>query len=216
MTRRQWARWGVLASLWASGCSSDGIQPPGPPADLMPSAGNAQNWYFNNPLPTPLRVTVVDLSGRPVPGVVVMWAVSSGSGAVNPAQSLTDASGEASTTDSVGSATIQRVDATVTGLPSAASFTEVATTPPTSAAVSLQNIAFNPDSVVVQSGGTVTWTWNDSPTSHNVTFIRGPARPPDAATRDTGTYALPLTTVGTYGYHCTIHGAMNGTVVVVH
>lgn len=217
MRRRQWASWGVVVGVvCASGCKGDSTQPPGPPSDVMPSAGNGQNWYFNNPLPTPLRVTVVDLSGRPVPGVAVMWAVSSGSGTVSPAQSTTDASGEASTTDSVGSSTIQRVSATVTGLPSAANFTEVATTPPTAAAVSLQNIAFNPDSVVVQSGGTVTWTWNDGTTQHNVTFIRGPARPPDAATRDSGTYALPLTTVGTYGYHCTIHGAMNGTVVVVH
>ena len=217
MTRRQWARWGVLVGiLWASGCNGDGTQPPGPPSDVMPSGGDGQNWYFNNPLPTPLRVTVVDLSGRPVPGVVVMWAVSSGSGAVSPVQSTTDASGEASTTDSVGSATIQRVSATVTGVPSAANFTEVATTPPTSAAVSLQNLAFNPNSVVVQSGGTVTWTWNDGAIGHNVTFTSGPARPPDAATRDSGTYALPLTTVGTYGYHCTIHPTMTGSVTVVH
>src|SRR5712691_3571810 len=142
MTRRQWARWGVLVGiLWASGCNGDGTQPPGPPTDVMPSGGDGQNWYFNNPLSTPLRVTVLDLSGRPVPGVVVMWAVSSGSGAVSPVQSTTDVSGEASTTDSVGSATIQRVSATVTGVPSAANFTEVATTPPTSAAVSLQNLA---------------------------------------------------------------------------
>jgi len=217
MTRRQWARWGVLVGiLWASGCNGGGTQPPGPPSDVMPSGGDGQNWYFNNPLPTPLRVTVVDLSARPVPGVVVMWAASSGSGAVSPVQSTTDASGEASTTDSVGSATIQRVSATVTGVPSAANFTEVATTPPTSAAVSLQNLAFNPNSVVVQSGGTVTWTWNDGAIGHNVTFTSGPARPPDAATRDSGTYALPLTTVGTYGYHCTIHPTMTGSVTVVH
>ena len=217
MTRRQWARWGVLVViLWASGCNGDGTQPPGPPSDVMPSGGDGQNWYFNNPLPTPLRVTVVDLSGRPVPGVVVMWAVSSGSGAVSPVQSTTDASGEASTTDSVGSATIQRVSATVTGVPSAANFTEVATTPPTSAAVSLQNLAFNPDSVVVQSGGTVTWTWNDGATQHNVTFTSGPARPPDSPTKASGTFAPTFTTAGTYGYHCTIHGNMTGTVVVVH
>jgi len=217
MKRRQWAWWGVLATLWASGCNGGGTQPPGPPADVVVSGGGGQNWYFNNPLPTPLRVTVLDLSGRPVPGVVVMWAVSSGSGAVSPVQSTTDASGEASTADSVGSATIQRVSATVTGVPSAANFTEVATTPPTSAAVSLQNLAFNPDSVVVQSGGTVTWTWNDGAIGHNVTFTSGPTlRPADSPTQMTGTYDGTFTTVGTYGYHCTIHGNMSGTVTVVH
>jgi plastocyanin len=216
MTRRQWARWVLVGTLGASACKGDSTQPPGPPSDLMPSGGDGQNWYFNNPLPTPLRVTVLDLSGRPVPGVMVMWAVSSGSGAVSPVQSTTDASGEASTTDSVGSSTIQRVSATVTGVPSAANFTEVATTPPTSAAVSLQNLAFNPDSVVVQSGGTVTWTWNDGTIQHNVTFTSGPARPPDSPTQASGTFSPPLTTVGTYGYHCTIHPTMTGSVTVVH
>jgi len=219
MKRRQWACWGVLVgTVWGSACNSDGTQPPGPPADVVPSGGAGQGWYFNNPLPLPLSVTVVDLSGRPVSGVLVMWSVTSGdsSGAVNPLQSTTDANGIASTRDSVGSATIQRVSATVTGVPGAANFTEVATTPPTSAAVSLQNLAFSPDSVVVQSGGTVTWTWNDGAIGHNVTFTSGPARPPDSPTKASGTYALPLTTVGTYRYHCTIHQTMTGSVTVVH
>jgi plastocyanin len=82
--------------------------------------------------------------------------------------------------------------------------------------VSLQNIAFNPSSVVVQSGSTVTWTWNDN-TQHNVTFTSGPTpRPADSATQLTGTHTGTFTTVGTYGYHCTLHGGMNGTVTVVH
>jgi len=219
MKRRQWACWGVLVgTVWATGCNGGETQPPGPPADVGVSGGGGQSWYFNNPLPVPLSVTVVDLSGRPVPGVVVTWTVtsSSGSGAVNPLQSTTGTNGVASTSDSVGSATTQRVSATVSGVAGSADFTEVATTPPTSAAVSLQNLAFHPDSVLVQSGGTVTWTWNDGAIGHNVTFTSGPARPPDAATRDSGTYALPLTTVGTYGYHCTIHPTMTGSVTVVH
>src|SRR6184192_4579922 len=113
MTRRQWARWGVLAgTLWASGCNGGGTQPPGPPADLVKSGGDGQSWYFNNPLPTALSVTAVDVDGRAVPGVVITWAVTSGDGAVTPTQSTTQANGVASTTDSVGSATLQRVSAT--------------------------------------------------------------------------------------------------------
>src|SRR5437764_13365431 len=155
MTRRQWARWGVLAgTLCASGCNGDGTQPVGPASDIVPRGGDGQSWYFNNPLPTPLSVTVLDVSGRPVPGVVVTWSVTSGdsSGAVNPAQSPTDANGIASTSDSVGSSTIQRVSATVSGLPSPAQFSEFATTPPTSAEVTLMNFAFNPQNSVVQTG----------------------------------------------------------------
>jgi plastocyanin len=161
-------------------------------------------------------VVVRDLDGRAVPGVVVTWTVESGGGAVGPLESTTGVNGVASTNDSVGSATVQRVSAAVSGVPSAASFTEVATTPPTSGAVSLQNIAFNPDSLVVQSGGTVTWTWNDGAIQHNVTFTGGPARPPDSPTDSTGTFAAQFTTAGKYGYRCTRHSTMNGTVVVVH
>ena len=223
MTRRQWARWGVLAgTLWASGCNGGGTQPPGPPADLMPSGGGGQSWYFNNPLPTPLSVTVFDVSGRPVPGVVVTWTVTPGTGvgAVNPAQSTTDANGIASTSDSVGSNTTQRVSATVSGLPSAASFTEIATAPPTSATVSLENFAFNPKNSVVQTGGTVTWMWNDGTAFHTLNFnVNDPTpRPLDTPQQQSGSVAFTFTTVGSYPFFCLLHQAqgMTGKLTVVH
>jgi plastocyanin len=223
MKRRQWAWWGVLVgTVWASGCNGGGTQPPGPPADLVPSGGAGQNWYFNNPLPTPLSVTVSDVSGRPVPGVVVTWTVTSspGSGAVNPAQSTTDANGVASTSDSVGSSTIQRVSASVSGVPSSADFTEVATTPPTSAAVSLTNSAFSPKNSVVQTGGTVTWTWNDGATLHTLNFnpTDPTPRPADTPQQASGSVAFSFTTVGTYAFFCSIHQAqgMTGKLTVVH
>jgi len=88
----------------------------------MKSGGDGQSWYFNNRLPTPLSVTAVDASSRPVPGVVVSWAVTSsaGSGAVNPQQKqLPTRGGVATTTDSLGSSTTQTVSASFTGLQSA-------------------------------------------------------------------------------------------------
>ena len=223
MTRRQWVRWGlVFGALSASGCKNDGTQPAGPASDVVPRGGNGQNWYFNNPLPTPLSVTVLDLSGRPVPGVVVLWAVTSGdsSGGVSPEQSTTSVLGIASTNDSVGSSTIQRVSATVSGLPSPASFTEVATAPPTSAAVSLENFAFNPQNSVVQTGGTVTWTWNDGTAFHTLNFnVNDPTpRPPDTPQQTSGSVPFTFTTVGSYPYFCLIHQAqgMTGKLTVVH
>src|SRR5437763_3144200 len=222
MTLQRVGDWGALLSaLLASGCNGGETQPPGPPADLTPSGGG-QSWYFNNPLPAPLGVTVFDVSGRPVPGVVVTWTVTSGdsSGARNPAQSTTDANGIASTTDSVGSSTIQRVSAAVSGLPAPATFTEFATTPPTSAAVSLENFAFNPQKSVVQTGGTVTWTWNDGVVGHNVKFnATDPTpHPADSPTQATGTKTFTFTTPGTYDFFCSIHQAqgMTGKVTVVH
>src|SRR2546430_4350098 len=221
MTRRQWGRWGVLAgTLWASGCNGGGTQPPGPPADLMPSGGGGQSWYFNNPLPTPLSVTVFDVSGRPVPGVVVMWSVTPGTGvgAVNPVQSTTDANGIASTNDSVGSNTTQQVSAAVSGLPAPATFSEFATSAPTNVGVSVTSFVFTPRDTIVQSGGMVTWTWNSGTTNHNVTFVSGPpplpTNSPDQA--GTTTFSTPFTSPGTYTYHCTLHPQMTGSVRVLH
>src|SRR6266487_5981111 len=91
---------GLLAL--ACGGGGGGTTPPGPPADLVKSAGDGQSWYFNNPLPTALSVTAVDVDGRAVPGVVITWAVTTGDGAVTPTQSTTKNTGIASTTDSVG------------------------------------------------------------------------------------------------------------------
>ena len=108
----------LLAGVSAWACSGNSTQPPGPPADLVISGGDGQNWYYNNPLPTPLSVTALDVDGRAVPGVVVTWSLASGSvGAVSPLQSTTNSSGVATTTDSVGFSTSQRVNATFTSLP---------------------------------------------------------------------------------------------------
>src|SRR2546425_1552199 len=199
------------------GGGGGGTQPPGPPTDLVKSGGDAQSWYFNNPLPTPLSVTALDAGGRAVPNVVVTWAVTSGAGKVNPTSSTTNASGVATTSDSVGSSTIQTVSATFSGLAGPITFTEHADVPPTSAAVSVNDNFFSPNSAVIKTGGTVAWTWVGA-AFHNVTFTGGPTpRPADGPTQMTGTYTpAAITTVGTYTYHCTIHGGMNGSVTVVH
>jgi plastocyanin len=202
------------AVLLLAACNSS-TTPPGPPIDLVKTAGDGQSWYFDNPLPTPLSVMATDPSGRPVPGVLVTWTVTSGG--VNPAQSTTDASGIATTSDSVGASTLQTVSATFTGLAGPATFSEFATTPPTSAGVTVGNNVFTPGSVVVQTGGTVTWTWNPGGVTHNVTFTAGPGTLPPPAEQSSGTHDVTFTTVGQYAYHCTIHPTtMSGTVTVVH
>ena len=221
MTRRRFARWRVLVgALCASACNNNGTQPARPPTDVVPSGGDRQSWYFNNPLPTPVSVAVLDAGGLPVSGVVVMWTVTSdaASGAVNPAQSITDAYGIASTNDSVGSSTVQQVSATVGGLPGPATFSEFATSPPTSVGVSVTSFVFSPRDTIVQSGGMVTWTWNSGTTPHNVTFTSGPtplpANSPDQA--GTTTFSSTFAAVGTYTYHCTLHPQMTGSVRVLH
>ncbi len=206
----------LLAGVAAWACNGDTTQP-GPPFDLVKSGGDAQTWYFNNPLPTPLSVTAIDVSGRPVAGVVVTWAVTSGG--VNSAQSATNANGVATTIDSISS-TIQTVSASFSGIQSAVTFTEIGFAPPTAVGVSVSDFSFTPRDTVVQTGGTVTWTWNSGTTRHSVTYLTGPgALPTSSPTQDASgpTFSTTFTTVGRYTYHCTQHPTlMTGSVTVVH
>jgi plastocyanin len=206
----------VGVAAWA--CNGDSTQPPGP-FDLLKTGGDAQTWYFNNPLPTPLGVTAIDVSGQPVPGVVVTWAVT-GEGGVSPAQSTTNANGVATTIDSLGSSTLQRVAASFPGLANAATFIEVASAPPTAVGVSVNNTVFAPRDTAVQTGGTITWTWNSGTTLHSVTYLTAPgALPTSSPTQDASgpTFSTTFTAVGRYTYHCTQHPTlMMGSVTVVH
>ena len=77
--------------------------------------------------------------------------------------------------------------------------------------VSIANFAFQPDSLQIAVGTTVTWTNADS-TAHTVTsdtgaFDAGPLAPGASFTQ---TFDTP----GTYTYHCQIHPFMTGTIVV--
>src|SRR5437660_5894201 len=97
----------AVASLLAAcggGDKGGGTGPctPGAATQLQKSGGDAQAWFFDNPLPVVLSVKALDASNCAVPSVVVNWAVASGGGGVSPAQSTTNASGVASTKDSVG------------------------------------------------------------------------------------------------------------------
>jgi outer membrane protein OmpA-like peptidoglycan-associated protein/plastocyanin len=81
---------------------------------------------------------------------------------------------------------------------------------PGTAAVSIGNMVFEPATLRIAAGTTVTWTNNDG-SNHNVTF-------PTAASvrmRHGATYVRRFDTPGTYDYLCAIHGAMmSGTVIV--
>src|SRR2546425_11702008 len=185
---------GLGAALLAAACGGGGgggMGPctPGAATQLVKTTGDPGPWYFNNPLPSPLSVTARDASGCPVPGVVVNWAVASGDGAISPAQSTTNASGVATTADSLGSTSPQTVTATFTGLPTAVTFTASATTPPASAAVTVSNNNFNPDNSVIQSGGNRKGTPAAGAGLHHVAVTGWPAPvSPGPATQNTDSH----------------------------
>ena len=77
--------------------------------------------------------------------------------------------------------------------------------------VSIEGFAFNPSSITVPAGTTVTWTNNDSVT-HTVTSDSGAFDSGNLAPGKTFTFTFSQP--GSFAYHCKIHTSMHATVVV--
>jgi plastocyanin len=80
-----------------------------------------------------------------------------------------------------------------------------------SSAVDIKDLAFNPATITVATGGKVTWTNSDT-TAHTVTLDDGSADSGNLA--PASTFDQTFATAGTFAYHCTIHSNMHGTVTV--
>ena len=74
---------------------------------------------------------------------------------------------------------------------------------------------FNPSSVTIAAGGTVTWNFAPTP-PHNVMFTSSNV-PPGGDIGTTQNTSVPRTfpNPGSYPYTCNLHPGMNGTVIVV-
>jgi plastocyanin len=115
----------------SSGSSSGGTGPAVPVIAMAATAsGDGQTAQTGVTLPNPLRV-VVTLSGNPQSGKTVSWAAQGTGASVNPLTSVTDASGIATTSwtlgSTVGSQTATATLAGATGSP--VSFSATATAP---------------------------------------------------------------------------------------
>lgn len=75
--------------------------------------------------------------------------------------------------------------------------------------VVLKDVKFQPETVRIRAGETVTWVWKDGSTAHNV---HGDGFQNDLITR--GTYQHLFTAPGAYKYKCDVHPTMTGTVEV--
>ncbi|HEV2146740.1 MAG TPA: Ig-like domain-containing protein, partial [Longimicrobiaceae bacterium] len=73
-------------------------------AAISKAGGDGQTAPAGSVLPAPLTVKVTDAGGNAVPGAAVSWSVGSGGGSLSPASSVTDASGQASATWTLGAA----------------------------------------------------------------------------------------------------------------
>jgi plastocyanin len=77
--------------------------------------------------------------------------------------------------------------------------------------VIMTNRSYDPRTITIAVGDTVTWLNQDAP-RHDVVADNGEFNSP---LFDKGqSFSFTFTTAGTYPYHCTIHPGMTGTVVV--
>jgi amicyanin len=83
--------------------------------------------------------------------------------------------------------------------------------PAGSNAVTIENFKFDPATVTVPVGTTVTWT-NKDEEPHTIAAKDGSFHSPALDTK--GTYSFAFTKPGSYDYICSIHPFMTGTVVV--
>ncbi len=80
--------------------------------------------------------------------------------------------------------------------------------------ITVKNFAFSPETLTVRTGTTVTWV-NQDEAVHQIDTDGGVPVTFTSPSLDKGaSYEFTFTRPGTYAYHCTIHPAMKGTIIV--
>jgi len=79
--------------------------------------------------------------------------------------------------------------------------------------VLVRNNFFEPSELEAAPGATLVWAWASNGVVHNILFGDGPT----SGNQGSGTYERTFAALGTFPYHCSIHGAdvMSGVVNVV-
>jgi len=102
---------------------------------------------------------------------------------------------------------------TQAGVPSGTATAKTANLPVTGsgAKVTISQFAFDPASITIKVGESVTWT-NQDTVAHTVTADDSSWK---SGNLDNGsTFIQTFTTAGTFPYHCSIHPEMKATVIV--
>ena len=217
---------GTLVWLGAS-CSGDDQGPSEPPLVIEKPAtksGDGQTGPVGVALGNPLRV-LITREGEPVEGIDVTWSAGQG-GSIGDALE-TDEFGIATAVWTLGPevgnqvATAEVDGATNSPLTYSAT-AEPDEPPPPPPGVTVQllpNNTFDPATVTIAPGESVTWEWEEGSGRHNVVPDGEEPAPSGPLTEGPFTYTYTFDTPGTYRYYCLAHGGpagvgMSGVVVV--
>jgi hypothetical protein len=163
---------------------------PGNPASVAVASGNNQSRGPGTELAEPIAALVADAFGNPVPGVQVAWSVTAGGGTVTPAASVTDASGIARATWTLGqSVGGHAAQAAVTGLTTVAAFAAQAVPAPTITEIT-------PSPVVPGAIATITGTNFSTVLTENAVTFNGTQAGIQQATTTTLTVVVPCAASG--------------------
>jgi plastocyanin len=158
-------------------------------------------------------VTARDANNNAKQGVTIDWAVATGGGSINPAQNTTGATGTANAQRTLGSGTgDQTATATASGVTGTPQVT-FTTNAQLITTIDITDNNFAPSAVTVPLHTTVTWSWQGI-NIHNVTFTAATGVPSDIPNRTSGSVDRTFDTAGTFGYRCTNHLGMTGSVTV--
>ena len=191
---------------------------------MVLDAGNNQAGPVSTALPIPHAVVVLDSHGNPVINHAVAWVVGLGGGSISPmGGTTTAATGIASVVRTLGPAAGVHTDtASATGPGGTLGGSPIVFTDTAGAlaTISVGNDFFNPVHDTVTAGTFVKFVWAGGAV-HNVFWDSGPNPRPTNSTdlsASGATYIARPSQLGTYGYHCTHHGAagsgMFGVIVV--
>lgn len=167
-----------LSGVFAATAAADA------PAELTEVSGNNQTGPRNAALQQPVLVKVEDQFGNGVPGVSVMFVVTSGGGTVDPESPDTDENGEASTTWTLGDPEgEQSIEAQISAVPEAVEFLATA--------VNFFVTAVT-DPLIEGASATLTGEgFDDATPANNVVTVDGVAATVTAATPTEITFTVP-------------------------
>jgi plastocyanin len=223
----------LLAAAAVAACgSNDGSNLGGGPDPTTLSAarsapsGDGQSGTAGQDLATPLRIVVLR-GAAPEAGAVVTWRATGTGALMTPSVDTTGADGISNSIWHLGNEVgAQSSQATVNGGAegSPVSFSATVAAPgggPSPVEIQLRddggNNRFEPASVTIPVGTTVTWRWAGG--FHNVVPTGNPAFTGSGApVSPPSTFSQTFASPGTYLYYCLVHGTpssgMRGTIVV--